>query len=44
MYPNILYELLKLGYSEQDIEKICNGNILRVWSKVEQVAQDMQSK
>ncbi|MCI0706323.1 MAG: dipeptidase [Ignavibacteriae bacterium] len=44
MYPNLIYELLKLGYSEQDIEKICSGNILRVWSKVEQVAKELQGK
>ena len=34
-YPNLIYELLELGYSETDIEKICSGNILRVWTAVE---------
>lgn len=43
-YPNVIYELLKRGYSETDIRKICSGNLLRVWSKVEQVAKEMQSK
>ncbi|KAA3617757.1 MAG: membrane dipeptidase [Calditrichaeota bacterium] len=33
--PNLIYELLKRGYSDQDIEKICSGNILRVWTAVE---------
>ncbi len=43
-YPNIIYELLKRGYSETDVEKICGGNLLRVWSKVEQVAKELQRK
>ncbi len=37
-YPNIIYELLKKDYSEDDIEKICSGNILRVWKQVEDFA------
>jgi membrane dipeptidase len=37
-YPNLIAELLKLGYGETDIEKICGGNLMRVWSEVEQVA------
>jgi membrane dipeptidase len=39
-YPNLLYELLKAGYSDADIKKICSGNILRVWSDVEQYAKN----
>ncbi len=42
-YPNIIQELLKMGYSEKDIEKICSGNILRVWSKVEKMAKKLQA-
>ncbi len=42
-YPNIIYELLKKGYADEDIRKICSGNLLRVWSKVEQVAQQLQA-
>ncbi len=42
-YPNLIHELLKSGYSEEDIEKICSGNLLRVWSEVERVAQELQS-
>ena len=33
-YPNLILELLRLGYSEKDIEKICSGNLLRVWQQV----------
>lgn len=39
-YPNLIYELIKRGYSEEAIEKICYGNVARVWSKVEQVAKN----
>ncbi len=42
-YPNLIYELLRKGYSDQDIEKICSGNLLRVWSEVERVAQELQT-
>lgn len=31
-YPNLIYHLLKRGYSEADIQKITSGNIFRVWS------------
>ncbi|RPI72402.1 MAG: membrane dipeptidase [Ignavibacteriales bacterium] len=40
-YPNLIYELLKEGYSDEDIKKICSGNILRVWGDVEQYAGDL---
>jgi membrane dipeptidase len=43
MYPNLIYELLKRGYSTRDIEKICGGNLLRVWSQVEQLARDLST-
>lgn len=36
-YPNLIYELLKKGYSEENIEKICSGNFFRVWSEVEKI-------
>ena len=38
-YPNIIYLLLKKGYSEEDIAKICYRNVFRVWNAVEQVAK-----
>jgi len=37
--PNLVYELLKRGYSEKDIEKILSGNVLRVWQKVTDYAK-----
>lgn len=42
-YPNLIYELLKKGYSDEDIEKICSGNILRVMSDVEKISQHLQA-
>lgn len=43
-YPNLIYELLKRGYSEEDIEKICYKNTFRVWNKVQEVADQMQAE
>ncbi len=37
-YPNLIVELLKRGYSPEDIEKICYKNVWRVWNKVIEVA------
>lgn len=34
-YPNLLYELLRRGYTESEIEKMCYLNIWRVWNAVE---------
>jgi membrane dipeptidase len=33
-YPALVYELLKRGYTNEDIRKILSGNFLRVWSEV----------
>jgi membrane dipeptidase len=41
-YPNLIAELLKRGYSEDDIRKICSDNLLRVWSEVETIAHQLQ--
>lgn len=38
-YPNLIRALLARGYSEQDIEKICGGNVLRVWRAVKAFAE-----
>ena len=37
-FPNLIYTLLKRGYTDEDIEKICSGNVLRVWRAVEAAA------
>lgn len=36
--PNITEELLRRGYSEEDIHKIWGGNLMRVFKKVAEVA------
>jgi membrane dipeptidase len=36
--PNITYELLRRGYTEQDILKILGGNFMRAFAEVERVA------
>ncbi|HSR68897.1 MAG TPA: dipeptidase [Acidobacteriota bacterium] len=41
--PNLFAELLKRGYSEDDLRKIASENTLRVWRQVEKVAEEMQS-
>lgn len=42
-YPNIIFELLKRGYSEKEIAKICSGNFMRVWKAVESVSKSLKS-
>ena len=37
-YPNLIRELLKRGFNEGDIEKICYKNVWRVWDEVMHVA------
>ncbi|UCC21548.1 MAG: dipeptidase [Planctomycetota bacterium] len=39
---NVTIELVRRGYSEDDIIKIWGGNFLRVWTEVEKVAQELQ--
>ena len=40
-YPNLIFTLLKRGYTEEDIEKICYKNTARVWRQVEKVAAEI---
>ena len=39
---NVTLELVRRGYSEQDVAKLWGGNLLRVWRDVEQVAARAQ--
>jgi len=43
MYPNLIAELLRRGYKDGDIEKICGANVLRVMERCEAVARELQS-
>lgn len=38
MFPNLFSELLRRGYSKEDLEKISYKNIFRVWQAVEDFA------
>jgi membrane dipeptidase len=43
MYPNLIAELLKRGYTEKEIEKICSGNFFRIWKQVEEHSKQYPS-
>ncbi|MFQ3249042.1 MAG: membrane dipeptidase [Glaciecola sp.] len=38
-FPNLVEGMLERGYSEADIKKVLNENVLRVWREVEAVAK-----
>jgi len=40
--PNVTLELVRRGYSEEEIRKLWGGNLLRVWREVERVAAEAQ--
>jgi membrane dipeptidase len=39
---NVTLELVRRGYSEDEVRKLWGGNLLRVWREVERVAAEMQ--
>ncbi len=41
---NVTLELVKRGYTEEQIGKIWSGNLLRVMDEVQQVARKIQGK
>ena len=41
---NVTLELVRRGYSEEQIGKLWSGNLLRVWGEVEKAAQRLQKK
>lgn len=43
-YPDLLAELLRRGYSEDDVKKIAGLNVLRVLRAAEQVAKELQAQ
>jgi len=40
---NVTLELVRRGYTEQEIAKIWSGNLLRVLEECERVAKDIQA-
>jgi microsomal dipeptidase-like Zn-dependent dipeptidase len=41
---NVTIELVRRGYTDEEIEKIWGENLLRVWREVEAVAQEIQAR
>ena len=41
---NVTLELVRRGYTEEQIGKLWSGNLLRVWGEVEKVAQKLQKR
>ena len=39
-YPNLIADLLRRGYAEEEIARILGGNFMRVWQEAERVAED----
>ncbi|MBR9999166.1 MAG: dipeptidase [Cyclobacteriaceae bacterium] len=40
MYPNLIERLLEDGFTEDDIRKICSGNLFRVWTDVNYISEN----
>ena len=40
---NVTLELVRRGYTEEQIGKIWSGNLLRVWADVEKVAKEIRA-
>ncbi len=41
---NVTLELVRRGYSEEEIAKLWGGNLLRVWRETERVAEEMKAE
>jgi len=41
---NVTFELVRRGYTEEQIGKLWSGNLLRVWGEVEKVSQKLRKK
>ena len=41
---NVTFELVKRGYTKEEIEKLWSGNLLRVLEEVEMVAKSLQEE
>jgi membrane dipeptidase len=41
---NVTLELVRRGYTEEEIKKIWGGNLLRAWREVDRVAADMKAE
>ncbi len=43
-YPNLVAELLRRGWSDEDVEKLARGNLLRAFADAEVVARRLQGE
>src|SRR5262249_33558255 len=43
MYPNLFAELGRRGWSDADLAKLADGNILRAWRQADVVARRLQA-
>ena len=43
-FPGLLGELLRRGYSDEDVRKVAGGNLLRVMRGAEAVAAGLRAK
>lgn len=41
-YPNLVAELLRRGYTEDEVTKILGENLLRVWERVGDTAERLR--
>jgi membrane dipeptidase len=41
-FPNLIAELLRRGWSDEDVEKVARGNLLRAFAEAEAVARRLQ--
>jgi membrane dipeptidase len=39
-YPNLLRVLIERGYTDDELEQLCSGNLLRVWQRTLDVARE----
>ena len=42
MFPNLFAELVRRGWSDEDLKKVMGGNVLRALERAETVAREMQ--
>ena len=43
-YPALTAELLKRGYSDDDVKKVIGLNVLRAWKQAERVSADLRKQ
>ena len=42
MFPNLFAELIRRGWSDEDLIKVAGGNVLRALEQAEAVARELQ--